>query len=1034
MGTRKSPRVEAVESRVLLSAYMLGPAGYLAANDGGAKPQSTLAADAGGNFYGTASTGGAYGAGTVFEIAIGSNAITALAAFNGTNGAAPLAGVTLDPAENLFGTTSQGGAYNAGTAFEIAKGSGAVTVLASFNGANGSGPQAAVTLDGAGNLFGTTYGGGANGDGTVFEIAAGSGAITTLASLAGANGSFPAGAVTLDASGNLYGTTYSGGANNDGTVFEIAGGSNAITTIASFDGTGGRYPLAGVARDSSGNLFGTTSSEGGNGAFGLGTVFEIAAGSTTITTLAVVYGGASTPKAGVTLDAAGNLYGTTSAGGAGGYGTVFEIASGSTALTTLASFPFAVGATPEAGVTFDASGNLFGTTFAGGANNTGSVFELASGSGTVTAVASFAATAGWNPDGRLTLDASGNLYGTTYYGGAARDGTVFEIARGSTAVTTLAAFDGTNGSGPQGGLVMDAAGNLYGATGYGGANSYGTLFEIAAGSGTITTLADFNSGSGPGSEAAITLDAAGNLYGTTAYGGMFPDGVVFKIAKGSNTITVLAAFTGSNGLRPFGGVTPDAAGNLYGTTFGDGASNKGTVFEIAAGSNAITTIAVFNGTNGSNPWDAVTLDASGNLYGTTQYGGPANDGTVFEIARGSNAITTVASFDGIHGASPLGRVAFDIFGNLYGTTSAGSDSGAGTVFEIAHGSTALTTLTSFSDALGYEPHAGVTVDSLGNLYGMTTRGGLSQGGEVFKLTPNTAVALALTNGSNPSNANQSLAFTATVSGGVPDGETVALLDASNNNTVVATGTLSGGSASLVVPAGALAVGTHNVFAAYAGDPNFAASESATYAQVVQFPPPALVGAPVINGDDPHGLFTAAGQPAPGVQRSMVQDIVYTFNEPVTLSAKAFTMALAGQMTGTLPSALSVSPVRGTNNTQWAVGLAGRPNGQVSNGNGVASIANGEYSITINPAYVVAAGTNVTMAAGETDTFYRLFGDINGDRVVNLADEFQFSKAMNTYNPAFDYNGDGTVNLADEFQASKSFSSGGFVGDGFVTTI
>jgi uncharacterized delta-60 repeat protein len=294
----------------------------------------------------------------------------------------------------------------------------------------------------------------------------------------------------------------------------------------------------------------------------------------------------------------------------------------------------------------------------------------------------------------------------------------------------------------------------------------------------------------------------------------------------------------------------------------------------------------------------------------------------------------------------------------------------------------------------------------------------------------TAVTLTA-QGRNPSTATEPLTFTATITGGVPDGEAVSLVDASNGNAVVATGTLSGGSATLNVPAGALSIGTHTLIAGYGGDANFAASESAAYSQVVQVAPPSLVGAPVINGDNPNGLFTAPGQPRPGVQRSMVEDIVYTFDQPVTMldANAAFTVVGIGAHAGSAPATLLATAVPGTNGTQWAVSLTGKANGVL------ASIANGEYSITLNPNAVFAAADGMTaMNTGHTDTFYRLFGDINGDRVVNVSDEFQFSKAMTTYTPIFDVNGDGAINLADEFQASKSFSSGGYVGDGFVTSI
>ena len=194
--------------------------------------------------------------------------------------------------------------------------------------------------------------------------------------------------------------------------------------------------------------------------------------------------------------------------------------------------------------------------------------------------------------------------------------------------------------------------------------------------------------------------------------------------------------------------------------------------------------------------------------------------------------------------------------------------------------------------------------------------------------------------------------------------------------------------------------------------------------------PALTGKPVINGDNPNGLYTAAGQTSNGVQRSMVEDVVYTFNEPVSITnvSQAFTLAVAQGGTGTLPTALSAVAVPGSNGTQWAVSLTGKSEGTL------ASIANGQYTIAINPQYVFAASNGTTpMTSGETDTFYRLFGDINGDGVVNAADNFQLKTALATYNAAFDSNGDGVVNAADNFQFKNS-QSYNFATSGIVYTI
>ncbi len=175
---------------------------------------------------------------------------------------------------------------------------------------------------------------------------------------------------------------------------------------------------------------------------------------------------------------------------------------------------------------------------------------------------------------------------------------------------------------PFGSLTLDAQGNVYGTTRLGGANNDGTVFEITNGSSTITTLASFNGSNGRGLYAGVTLGARGNMYGTTA-----GDGVIYEITKGSGTITTLATF----GTALHCGVTLDGQGNLYGTKFGAGANDAGSIWEIANGSGTITTLASFDGTNGSGPVAGLTLDSKGNLFGTTNYGGDSGVGTVFEL-------------------------------------------------------------------------------------------------------------------------------------------------------------------------------------------------------------------------------------------------------------------------------------------------------------------------------------------------------------------------------------------------------------------
>lgn len=380
-------------------------------------------------------------------------------------------------------------------------------------------------------------------------------------------------------------------------------------------------------------------------------------------------------------------------------------------LSTLVNFNGPNGDYPKAGLIADAVGNLYGTTtgtkILPGINYDGTVYKISAGTHAFTTVYSFSGANDGNPVAGLITDAAGNLYGTTPNGGANNNGTVFKISAGTNALTTLATFNGTNGKNPYGGLIADAAGNLFGTTQYGASNGKGTVFKISAATNALTTLVTFNGTNGDYSIAGLTADAAGNLYGTTQAGGSTlgsgPNGLgygtVFEIAAGTNALTTLHSFNSADGYQPMGDLLADAAGNLYGTTSAGGANGHGTVFEIAAGTHAFTTLYSFSGADGAAPVADLIIDAAGNLYGTTQSGGVTfgsgpnglGYGTVFKIAAGSHALTTLYSFSGADGALPGGSLLADSAGNLYGTTQYGGTSfgtatlglGYGTVFEIS---------------------------------------------------------------------------------------------------------------------------------------------------------------------------------------------------------------------------------------------------------------------------------------------------------------------------------------------------------------
>jgi uncharacterized repeat protein (TIGR03803 family) len=354
-------------------------------------------------------------------------------------------------------------------------------------------------------------------------------------------------------------------------------------------------------------------------------------------------------------------------------------ASAQYTLTTIAEFDYFTTGNGASSLIADASGNLYSTTVTGGTNQAGTVFEVAAGTHALSALVEFNGTNGMNPSSALVADASGNLYGTTSIGGANGDGIVFKLAASTHAFSTLATFNTTVGAEPSN-LVFGSTGNLYG-TAAGGANSEGIVFQVAAGTHALSTIATFNGTNGSSHFYGLNnliADTSGNLYGTTLDGGTNGDGTVYEVAAGTHALSTLATCNGTNGVGP-NGVIADASGNLYGTTQGGGANGDGTVFEVAAGTHALSTLATFNGTNGMTPVGGLIADANGNLYGTTERGGTGGYGTVFEIAAGSHTLSTLAAFNFTDGNVPFGLV-MDSQGNFYGTAEDAAD---GMVFELS---------------------------------------------------------------------------------------------------------------------------------------------------------------------------------------------------------------------------------------------------------------------------------------------------------------------------------------------------------------
>ena len=297
-------------------------------------------------------------------------------------------------------------------------------------------------------------------------------------------------------------------------------------------------------------------------------------------------------------------------------------------------------------------------------------------------------------------------------------------------------FDPANGDGSDPyGIVRDAEGNFYGTTSNGGAFFQGTVFKVNA-NGVGTVLHSFQGrGDGAYPTVAPTLDVLGNLYGTTTSGGSGNRGVIYKIDT-TGAYSVLFQFTGSDGMHPSSPLLIDPLGNLFGTTADGGPNGQGEVYQLTPNGRLHILHAFAPGGDGESPREGALLrDRDGNFYGTTLIGGAHNLGTVFKISKDMTE-TVLYSFGSANadGALPYSDVIPDSSGNLYGTTQFGGDSGFGTVFKLSP-TGVLTTLHSFAGTDGEFPPAGLIRDPAGNLYGGTLEGGAFDRGVVFKVDP-----------------------------------------------------------------------------------------------------------------------------------------------------------------------------------------------------------------------------------------------------------------------------------------------------------
>ncbi len=704
-------------------------------------PSGRLRLDKDGTLYGTTQQGGVAptcpltantpGCGTVYKLVNngdGNWTETVLHSFTGaSDGAFPNDGVNFDVAGNIYGSTSDGGACSdlgCGKIFKLTNNSGTWTesIVYTFTGGSDGADPSGVIFDSAGNMYGVTSGGGSSCScGTVFELTPTATGVTEklLYSFAGgADGNFPISDLVLDGNGNLYGTTLFGGAGSCkcGTVFELSSGSDAWTkaTLYSFAGANDGASPVGRLIYNSGVLYGATQTGGGNNSActgGCGTIFQLSltSGVWSESILHKFNGTDGSDPESLIQDTAGNLHGVAGSGGMGGLGEVFQLTPTSNSWTesTMHAFDTVDGENSQAsasGLISDAGGNLYGTTQTGGLYNAGTVFEMVLTGSTWTEkiLYNFKGGAGGNqPQGTLTFDAAGNLYGVTFAGGVNRQywcgntpplgcGTVFKLTHtgdawtASTIYTFCEVIECPDGSHPFSSLVSDGAGNLYGISATGGSLNCtfgcGVVFRLTPTGDTWTESVLLATGKCFNSQPGLTIDAAGNLF--CAAGSEI---VQLSNSGGNWTWNNIFSFRGgAAGIGPNSNLIFDASGNLYGTNRSGGADNLGTVFMLSPVSGGWQEKTLFSFTDASDeskPNGGLAFDSAGNLFGTTA----AGNGAVFELKRNSGSWVHVRLHTfggGTDGIGPNVGLAVDASGHVYGTTGVPTSENAGIIFQI----------------------------------------------------------------------------------------------------------------------------------------------------------------------------------------------------------------------------------------------------------------------------------------------------------------------------------------------------------------
>lgn len=545
------------------------------------------------------------------------------------------------------------------------------------------------------------------------------------------------------AQSNIWGVASSGGEFNAGVIFKTDGSGNNYSLKHSLVRFDGDYPQSNLLQASDGKMYGMTSSCCTFDAFSVFFRFD----PTTLEYEKLfdfndgIHG--ITPNGSLIQAKDGKIYGMTSKGGTNNNGVIFELNPVTKELKVRFNFDGANGSGPEGSLMEGKDGKLYGMTAMGGAKDYGVIFQFDPATSAYVKKFEFDGMAdGGNPLGNLIQAKNEKLYGLTNIGGKDDFGVLFEYDLATSTYTKKLEFDGaTTGSAPYGSLMEASDDKLYGMTSGGGTNNFGVLFQYDPSNAQYAVKFNFddvNSGSAP--QSALIQAKDGKLYGTTEYGGVAGDGVMFQFDPATATYTKKFDFDDagkSTGKYGIGALIQASNGILYGMGYNGGMDNSGVVYKFDPSTNNFTKEFDFHqARTGSHPVGAIIEAKDKMLYGTTQFGGAKNNGTIYQFDPTTYTYTKKIDFEkAVTGDAPLAPLLLATDGKLYGTTAYGGANDDGVLFQYDPATNTLVSKVEFGSTKGRVPTGELIQLGDGKIYGTAREGGAKNEGVLFQFDP-----------------------------------------------------------------------------------------------------------------------------------------------------------------------------------------------------------------------------------------------------------------------------------------------------------